>query len=114
MQQWHKRPRPKTAATQQNGNKDSSHKTAATSWKREDNQHNLQKGHQAGVRKESITDLQHVLKNKEMDLVERQTPSETEKGTADTGGANNVGAPATPRVIAPTVGGESESEKKKT
>jgi transcriptional regulator of acetoin/glycerol metabolism len=79
IQQWLKEPRTKSAATQQNGNKGSSHETTATSWKREDNQHDLQKDHQAGDRKASIGDLQRVSENKEMDLVERYTPCETEK-----------------------------------
>jgi transcriptional regulator of acetoin/glycerol metabolism len=69
----------------QNGNKGSSHETAAMSWKRENNQHDLQKGHQAGDRKASIADLQRVLENKEMVLVERQTSSETKKETGDRG-----------------------------
>jgi hypothetical protein len=64
MQQWHK---------------GSSHETTATSWKREDNQHDLQKGHQAGYFKTSIEDLKRVSENKEIDLVERTAPSETEK-----------------------------------
>jgi hypothetical protein len=53
MQQWNKGSRTKTAAAQRNGNNGSSHKTTATSWRREDNQHDLQKGHQAGDRKAS-------------------------------------------------------------
>jgi hypothetical protein len=79
MQQWLKEPMTKSAAKRQNGNKGSSLETAATSWKGEDNKHDLQKGHQAGDRKASIRDLQHVLENKEMDLVERQTPSGKDK-----------------------------------
>jgi hypothetical protein len=71
IQQWLKEPRTKSVATRKNGNKGSSHKTAATSWKREDNQHDLQKGHQAGDRKVRIGDLQRVSENKEMGLVER-------------------------------------------
>jgi hypothetical protein len=86
MQQWLKEPKTKSAATRKNGNKRSSHETAATSWKREDNQHNLQKGHQAGDRKASIGDIQRVSENKEMALVEGSTTSETEKVTAETGG----------------------------
>jgi hypothetical protein len=35
------------------------------------NQHDLQKGHQAGDSKASIGDLQRVSENKEMGLVER-------------------------------------------
>jgi hypothetical protein len=71
MQQWLKKPRNKSPATQQNGNKGSSHETAATPWKREDDQHDLQKGHQAGDRKASTGHLQRVSENKEMVLVER-------------------------------------------
>jgi transcriptional regulator of acetoin/glycerol metabolism len=63
--------RTKSAATQKNGNKGSLHKTTAPSWKREDNQHYLQKGHQAGDRKVSTGDLQRVSENKKMVLVER-------------------------------------------
>jgi hypothetical protein len=77
MQQWLKEPRTKSAATWQNGNKGSSHETAATSWKQEDNQHDLQKGQQAGDHKVSIGDLQRVSENKEMVLVERYTPSKS-------------------------------------
>jgi hypothetical protein len=96
IQEWLKEPRTKSAASPKNGNKRSSHETAATSWKREDNQHDLRKGHQAGDCKVSIGDLQRVSENKEMVLVERWAPSETKKETTDTGGAGNVGAPATP------------------
>jgi hypothetical protein len=79
MQQWHKGSRPKTAATQQNGNKGFSHESAAVSWKGEDNQHDLQKGHQAGDRKARIGDFKRVSENKEMVLVERQIPPKREK-----------------------------------
>jgi hypothetical protein len=64
MQQWLKEPRTKPAATQQNWNKGSSHEIAAASSKREDKQHDLQKGHQAGDRKANIGDLQRVSENK--------------------------------------------------
>jgi hypothetical protein len=56
---------------QKNGNKGSSHETAATPWKREDNHHDLQKDHQAEEHKTGIGDLQRDLENKEMDLLER-------------------------------------------
>jgi hypothetical protein len=39
--------------------------------KRGDNQHDLQKVHQAGDCKTNIEDLKHVSENKDMDLVER-------------------------------------------
>jgi hypothetical protein len=65
MQHWHK---------------GSSHETTATSWKREDNQHDLNKGHQAGDCKTSIEDIKRVSENTKMDLVEGTAPSETEKG----------------------------------
>jgi hypothetical protein len=80
MQQWHKGPRPETAATRQNEIKESRHKAAATSWKREDNQHDLQEDHRAGDREVSRRDFQWVAKNQELDLVEGPTPFEMEEG----------------------------------
>jgi hypothetical protein len=79
MQQWHKGPRPETAATRQIEIKESMHKTAATSWKREDNHHGQQEYYWAGDREVSSRDFQQVAKNQELNLVEGSTPSEMEK-----------------------------------
>jgi hypothetical protein len=47
-------------------------------------------------------------KTRKWSLWRGRPPSETKKEIADTGGAGNVGTPATPRIKTPTVGSERE------
>jgi hypothetical protein len=84
---------------------------AATSWKQEDNQGDLQEDHRAGDHEESKRDVQWVSENKEMDLVERSAPSETKKEIVHGVRAGYVGTPATPGVIPPSVQRERERKE---
>jgi hypothetical protein len=62
MQKWHKEPRLRGAAT---------------SWKREDNQRDLQEEHRTGICEASNRDVQRVAENEEPGIVDGSTPSET-------------------------------------
>jgi hypothetical protein len=72
VQQRHKEPRPETAATRQNENKESEHETAATTH--EGVQQHPQEGPKAGNQ-----DFQRVADNQELNLVEGSTPSKTKR-----------------------------------
>jgi hypothetical protein len=52
---------------------------AATAWKRDDNQQEVQEDHWAGNREVSSRNSQRVVENQELDLVEELTPSEMKK-----------------------------------
>jgi hypothetical protein len=87
--------------------------TAATSSKQEDNQRDLLEDHRAGDREASSRHFQRVAKNQEMDLAERQTPSKMKKEIVHGVRPGYVGAPATPGIIASTVGREGERERER-
>jgi hypothetical protein len=53
------------------------------------------------------------MKNEAMDLVEKLAPSEMKKEIVHGVRAGYMGAPATPGVIAPTVGRERERERER-
>jgi hypothetical protein len=66
----------------------------ATSWKRENNQRDIEKDHRAGVRKESKLDVQRATKINGPDLVEGSTSSKKEKETTGRAEAGNLETPA--------------------
>jgi hypothetical protein len=86
---------------------------AATSWKREENQQDLQEVHQMEDHETSSRNFQQVTKNDPLDILEDSTPSETEKETARRAGASNVEALTTQDRLAPTFEKERERERKK-
>jgi hypothetical protein len=78
-------------------------RTALTCGKWSNNEEDLLCDFQREGRNMSSWNFSMVTKNEEMDLVERQTPSETEKEIVHGVRASNVGASATPGVTDPTV-----------
>jgi hypothetical protein len=80
-------------------------KTAVTSGKKRTSQQDPEEDPKAGIHEASKRDVWWVSENEELDLVEMSAPSKTEKEAAYGVRAGDVGAPASPGVMAPTVGG---------
>jgi hypothetical protein len=66
-------------------NQESRLQGAATAWKRNDNQRELQEGHRAGNVKASSWNFHWITENEELYLVEGSTSSKTKKGNSPYG-----------------------------